>query len=82
MTPTALAENDLLLATYPLWRRKVRNRRSASRVIEEARQMWDCLACRGIRQWGFGKPWDQLETPVLNCKGCGEATRHGYVGVI
>lgn len=45
------------------------------------RQLWRCLPCRCVRQWGYGERQGTVR-PFLLCEGeCGVHTPHVYVGV-
>lgn len=49
------------------------------------KQLWKCVICFHIRQWGFGKPKDAILMPILSCTNCQRsseivATPHSYFG--
>jgi hypothetical protein len=44
-------------------------------------QLWRCIPCRAVRQWGYGER-EGTVSPFLVCEGeCGVHTPHVYVGV-
>jgi hypothetical protein len=51
------------------------------RPILEYGQLWRCIPCRAVRQWGYGERQGTV-SPFLLCEGeCKVHTPHVYVGV-
>ncbi len=48
---------------------------------EMGAQIWACMECGSLRQWGFSRPWDAGMKPTLECELCDAVTRHNFVGL-
>jgi|FreactTroBogLake_1042271.scaffolds.fasta_scaffold59567_2 hypothetical protein len=45
-------------------------------------QIWACVECGSMRQWGIGRPPDRGMKAALQCDGCQAVTRHRFVGAV
>jgi hypothetical protein len=61
--------------------RRVENLFAPEAIYDGSRQMWRCVDCGRIRQWGHHKP-ESFEQPLLNCRDCEIETRHSFLRVI
>lgn len=50
-------------------------------LFRRAAQLWSCLKCGRVRIWGDNNPEDRSLLPLLNCDGCADTRRHGFIGV-
>lgn len=41
-------------------------------------QLWACLVCNAVRQWGLESPFDPTASPSLRCDHCDRPTLHTF----